>query len=341
MTMPRGNRYYAGPVSDHFDGERFFNPGGRGPSSFGRFLRWQFTTRAEAWPATFPSPIEIAPPRPLVGSDDIRVTYVGHASFLIETGGVNILADPVYSERASPVSFAGPRRVNPPAVPFESLPRIDMVLITHNHYDHMDMRTLHRLLQRDRPRFVTPLGNDTILRSELGDIDVKALDWDQSVSQPRRGHDTPLVVTAVPTQHWSARGTRDRMHALWASFVVNNGSRKIYMVGDTGFGDGRTFRHVRNHHPGIDLALLPIGAYEPRWMMAGSHMSPAEAVAAFRLSGASRALGHHWGTFQLTNEAIDAPPKALAAALAQHGIATEDFVAARPGHQTYAGHGQG
>jgi L-ascorbate metabolism protein UlaG (beta-lactamase superfamily) len=321
----RTNAYYQGPVSDHFDGVRFFNPAGHEPKGLGAFLRWHFLEPAEAWPATWPSEHRDRPPARVEGKR-LRIAFVGHATFLLQTGGLNILLDPVWSERASPVGFAGPRRVNAPGVAFDDLPRIDVVLVSHNHYDHLDVATLGRLWQRDRPRIVTPLGNDTIIAAATPGIAAEPYDWGGVVQLAPE-----VTVHVEPSHHWSARGTSDRRHALWASFVVTNGQRKVYAVADTGFGDGRTFRHVAARHPGLDVALLPIGAYEPRWFMKGQHVDPEEAVRAFMLSGAARALGHHWGTFRLTNEAIDAPPQALATALFRHGIAAERFRAMRPG----------
>jgi L-ascorbate metabolism protein UlaG (beta-lactamase superfamily) len=326
LTPARSNLYYSGPVSDHFDGYRFFNPGGPGPKGYRQLARWAFGTRAEAWPAAFESPFTDRPPG-RVTAGRLRITHIGHASFLLQTFELNVLIDPVFAERASPISFVGPQRVNPPGIVFESLPRIDVVLVTHNHYDHMDTAFLGKLWRRDRPRFVTPLGNDTILRAEVSEgIDVRAVDWGDSVEI---GHH--VRAHAVPTQHWSARGTRDRQHALWASFVVETPAHVAYCIGDTGFGDGRTFRYVAERHPKIDVALLPIGAYQPRWFMRDQHINPEEAVKAFGIVRAARAIGHHWGTFRLTNEGIDHPREALAAALIRHGVDSTLFVAARPG----------
>lgn len=320
------NRYYAGPVSDHFDGVHFFNPGGTAPKGLRELLKWQFATPSARWPKTFASPHAFDRPPAGVDGEDVRVSFIGHASFLIQGAGHTILIDPVYSERTSPVQFAGPKRVNAPGVSFDMLPKVDAVIVTHNHYDHMDMPTLARLWRRDRPRFVTPLGNDTLLRRGIGDISVTALDWHDGLE-----FDRGLRIDAVPTQHWSARGLGDRMQALWASFVLTIGAKTIYAVGDSGLGDGSIFRATRARYPGIDLALLPIGAYEPRWLMHDQHMNPADAVEALELCGARQALGHHWGTFQLTNEAIDAPREALADALAGRGVAPGRFVAAMPG----------
>ena len=323
------NKYYAGPRSDHFDGALFFNPTGTVPRGLRDFLKWQFVEPSAKWPKSFPSLHVIRQLPPLTG-DTVRVTFIGHASFLVEGGGKAILIDPVWSERASPFHFAGPRRCNAPGVPFDALPKIDAVLVTHNHYDHMDVPTLKRLWQRDRPLFVTPLGNDALLRQGIGAIDVTALDWNTGTMLGEGGGNA-IFIDAVPTQHWSARGTGDRMHALWASFVLRVGSRVIYAVGDSGLGDGWIFRDVGRRYPGIDLALLPIGAYEPRWFMRNQHMNPDDAVQAFEMCGARRALGHHWGTFQLTNEAIEAPRAALEVALAARGIAAGRFVAGQPG----------
>ena len=331
------NAYYSGPVSDHFDGRIFFNGGHDGPKSFAELLRWNLLESSEPWPDAFPSP---HPPldAPALAHDAssngaVRMTYVGHASFLIQTQGKSILVDPVWSERASPVQWAGPRRKNPPAIALDALPKIDAIVVTHNHYDHMDIATLDHLAERFAPRIVTPLGNDTILRTQMrrdlaGRLDIRAVDWGDTTDLGQ------LRLHTVPTLHWSARGMRDRRHALWASFVLETPSKRIYHVGDTGFGDGAIFKDIRSRFGEVDAALLPIGAYEPRWFMKAQHMNPADAVAAFELLGAKRALGHHWGTFKLTNEGIDTPARDLGSALSERGIDPTRFVALRPGAVT-------
>jgi L-ascorbate metabolism protein UlaG (beta-lactamase superfamily) len=322
--MP-ANRYYTGPKSDHFDGTDFFNPSGTKPKGPRDLLKWQFTTPKSKWPKTFPSPHSDTPPERVEG-DQIRISFIGHASYLIQAHGKAILIDPVYANRVGPFDVLGPKRINPPGIAFAALPKIDAVIVTHNHYDHMDMRVLAQLAKRDRPAIITPLGNDAIMQPHLAGVTMQALDWYQSVSLAEG-----IEVHAVPTQHWSARGARDRMHALWASFVFKVTSKTIYAVGDSGLGDGRIFREVGQRFPNIDMALLPIGAYEPRWFMRDQHMNPDDAVQAFEFCGTKRALGHHWGTFQLTNEAIDAPRLELAAALAARNIPSERFVAVQPG----------
>jgi len=320
-----GSFYYRGPPSDHFDGRRFFNPGGERSRSFVDFLHWQLTKNAVPWPEAYPSPFHDKPPA-RVGKRDLRISFVGHATFLIQIAGQNTLTDPIWSERASPVPFAGPRRHNLPGIPFENLPQIDAVLISHNHYDHLDLPTLARLWERDRPRIVVPLGNDTIIRAQHPEIAVTALDWGDRITLA-----PGLQVLVEPAHHWSARATNDRNHALWASFVVRGGGRSIYFAGDTGFGDGRHFHAIAARHPGLDVALLPIGAYEPRWFMAPNHMNPEDAVRAFRILKAKSALGYHWGTFRLSDEGIEEPPQDLATALQAQGISVRRFAAVRPG----------
>lgn len=325
--MPRkANSYYSGPVSDHFDGERFFNPGGRSPKGLWQVARLYTGETWATWPPVAPSPVgPDRPPEQVVGKR-ARLTLIGHASWLIQAGGRNLLIDPVWADRASPFSFAGPRRANAPGIAFDDLPPIHAVIVTHNHYDHMDVMTLGRVWQRHRPMIVTPLGNDTILRGEIAGIEARAVDWGDATDLGGG-----IIAHAEPTQHWSARGARDRSHALWASFVIETPAGKIYAVGDSGFADGGTFRRVALRHPKLRAALLPIGAYEPRWFMEGQHMNPADAVAAFQLCGAEIALGHHWGTFQLTTEAYDQPPRDLSRALANAGIDDDRFRPMRPG----------
>jgi L-ascorbate metabolism protein UlaG (beta-lactamase superfamily) len=323
-----GSFYYSGPPSDHFDGERFFNPGADAePRGLGEVLRWQLTEEREPWPDEYPSPFAGTRPR-RTSPDDLRVTLVGHATFLIQIGGLAILTDPVWSERASPFAFVGPRRYNPPGLAFDDLPRIDAVLISHNHYDHLDLSTLERLWQRDRPRIVAPLGNDTIIRTVHPSIAVTALDWGDTVIL---GTGRGVTVSAEPVHHWSARALSDRNHALWAGYVLSSGGRRVFFSGDTGFDEGRPFRRVAARHPRLDLALLPIGAYEPRWFMRAQHMNPDDAVQALGLLGARQALGYHWGTFRLTNEGVDRPARDLAAALTARGVEPRRFLAMRPG----------
>ena len=326
LSSGRANAYYSGPMSDHFDGVHFFNPNGVRPRGPGAFLKWQLGDRGEPWPRSYPSRFPVDRPPARFAGAGARITHVGHASFLVQAQGCNLLLDPVWAERASPLSFIGPKRVNPPGVAFDDLPPIDAVLVTHNHYDHMDTDTIGKLWQRFRPRIITPLGNDAILKRSVAGLVATAVDWDDTVDLG-----TGITVHVEPTLHWSARGTGDRMHALWASFVVQVGSLKIYFVGDSGFGDGATFARVGGRHPGLGLALLPIGAYEPRWFMRNNHMNPQESVEALRLCGAAQAFGHHWGTFRLTNEGVDRPAEDLTAALAGRGIEPARFPALRPG----------
>ncbi len=325
LTRTATARYYDGPVSDHFDGVRFFDANGAQPRSLIDLLRWRMSRTKSNWPRWSPSPFTDRPP-PRVEGRSWRISFVGHATLLIQTAGLNALIDPVWSERVSPLSFVGPKRVNDPGIAFEALPPIDAVMVSHSHYDHLDLATLSRLAAAHRPRVITPLGNDTIIRHHDPAIAAEAHDWGARVPLPGGS-----AVTLVPVQHWSARGLTDRNKALWAGFVIEAPAGRIFHVADSGYGDGRHFRSARDHHGPFRLAILPIGAYEPRWFMRDQHLDPAEAVQAFRDSGAELGLAHHHGTFPLSDEPIDAPTLALAEALAAGGIAPERFRALRPG----------
>ena len=282
----------------HFDGRRFVNPTGSAGQSFSAVPRMLLEPRTR-WPARVDDPSRRPPD--LDGAAAV-VTFIGHSTFLIQTTAGNILTDPMYSQRAGPLNLLGPRRVRQPAVPFDSLPLISTVLLSHNHYDHCDLRTLRMLAKRFQPTVVTPVGNGALARS-TGIHQVEELDWWQEAKTSA----FPIVLT--PAQHFSARTPFDRNRALWGGFMLQAGGRRIYFAGDTAYAG--FFRDVGARLGPIDLALLPIGAYEPRWFMRSIHMNPAEAVQAHVDLEASESVAMHFGTFQMTTEGIDEPVRAL------------------------------
>lgn len=318
--------YYRGPVSDHFDGERFFNPGDppRGANrgfSFFRFLRFAFGMDRTPWPKSVSVERTVPPSR--VEGQDMRVTWIGHATVLVQTQGLNILTDPVWSTRASPFGFMGPKRVTEPGVAFDDLPKIDLVLLSHNHYDHLDLATLERLWKRDRPLIVTPLGNDTILRSRR--IESVTRDWGGRVPV-RPGID----VIVERAHHWGSRWGADRNRALWGGLTVTLPGGNLFFAGDTGWGDGSWTLGIAANGP-HRFALIPIGAYLPRELMRASHVGPDEAVAIFRAIDPRHALGIHWGTFQLSEEGYATPAEMLAEEATAAGIEPGRFRTIAPG----------
>lgn len=228
-------------------------------------------------------------------------TWIGHASFLVQLGGLNILTDPVLSKRTSPVQWAGPRRLAPLGLQFDELPKIDVVLISHNHYDHLDASTVCKLAQRDAPLFVVPLGlREWFERRRIAHV--TELDWWQSTEA--RG----LVVHAVPAQHFSGRAARDRNRSLWCGFVFERAGQRHFFAGDTGYGPD--FADIGRRFAPIDVAMIPIGAYDPRGFMQPVHVNPEEAVRIHQDVGSRLSLAMHWGTFRLTLEPLDDPPSA-------------------------------
>lgn len=257
-------------------------------------MEWQLAGKRARWPdrvanATYPAP---ADPPPGFAS----ITFIGHASFMLRIEGLTILTDPVFSERCSPVSWLGPRRVRSPGLALDDLPKIDLVLLSHNHYDHMDLPSLRRIHKRFAPPIVTTLGNARTLRG-LGPV--QELDWWQETQLGSLG------ITATPSRHFARRGFRDQNRSLWAGFMLRSTTGSLLFGGD--FGAGSHWSEIQQRLGAPGVALLPIGAYEPRWMMAPIHMNPQEAAQAHLDLGASRSVGMHFGTFQLTDEAIDAP----------------------------------
>jgi len=293
---------HRGPTSGYFDGDRFRNQ--RPMPEQGSFLKWQWTRRPGPW-----APVDAAPgpaPPRRVDAGRMRVTYVNHATVLVQLDGVNVLTDPIWSDRCSPVSWAGPHRVRPPGIRFEDLPPIDVVLVSHNHYDHLDLATLARLADRYKPRIFLGLGNSALLEREriAGGQD---LDWGASAQAG------PLRVSAVPVQHFSGRGLCDRNRTLWTGFVVEGPSGRWYFPGDTGFGPH--FAEAASRFGGFRLALLPIGAFQPRWFMSSVHTSPDEAVRAHAALRASTSVAIHFGTFRLGDDGQDEAPRRLAEVL--------------------------
>jgi L-ascorbate metabolism protein UlaG (beta-lactamase superfamily) len=303
-------------VSDHFDGRRFHNPGRAGRRNLWHVLGWMLTRRKQPWPKWVDDPPHPTPP-PRLAPHEIALTFVGHSTFLLQFGPVNVLTDPIWSERASPVQWAGPRRVRRPGVSFEQLPPIDVVLVSHTHYDHLDLPTLRRLNERDAPLVVTGLGTFRFL-NRRGFAKVEELDWWQTYR-----FNESLRFTMTPAQHFSRRGLFDLNATLWGGFWIEYESRKLFFAADTAYNGH--FKGIRDRLGPPDVALLPIGAYEPRWFMSASHMNPEEAVQAHLDLGAARSVAMHFGTFQLTDEPIDEPVRELRASLARHGISEETF----------------
>jgi L-ascorbate metabolism protein UlaG (beta-lactamase superfamily) len=328
--------YYQGPASGHYDGARFFNPGPPAQAAAkGNPMRYLSRVvgagdeRAD-WPTQVPVKPTV-PPRRVTG-DDMLVTWIGHATVLVQVAGVNILTDPVWSVTVSPLPPIGPERVRSPGVRFEDLPKIDLVLISHNHYDHMDLPTLKRLSTRHKPMIVTGLGNDAILRQ--AGIGASAHDWGGSEAVfsncSTKESCGSWQVEVVRNHHWSSRWGTDRNRALWSAFIVRTDAGAIFFAGDTGWGDGSWVDEAAAKGP-YRLALIPIGAYEPRDVMKGNHINPDEAVAMFEKLQPAAALGIHWGTFQLTFEGINDPPKRLAELRKARGIRAERFRATEVG----------
>lgn len=335
-------------ASDHFDGSRYFNPGvpeppppptgGEQQRSRYRWLwRWVFGGTWPAWPEAkvfSPGP----PPPDLVPRGALRVTPVGHATFLIQMDRVNILIDPIWSERCSPVSWAGPRRYKEPGIRFEDLPPIDVVLLSHNHYDHLDLPTLERLAEKGTPRAIAPLGNRELIR-DAGIPSVDELDWWESVPLSPE-----VTVTLVPAQHFSARTPWDRNRTLWGGFVLSGPSGNVFHAGDTGYGPH--FREIARRFSPIQVALLPISPFRPRQSQDSPasnyttvHMGPAEAVQAHLDLGAQMSLAAHFQVFQLGTDGFDEAVNELALALKERDLPSETFIAPIPGRAVEVGSG--
>jgi L-ascorbate metabolism protein UlaG (beta-lactamase superfamily) len=320
------------PVSDHCDGRRFFNPH-KSARPLKDVITWMRTRQRTPWPKHVP--LRPYPPPPAcVAPGEVAVTFVGHSTFLIRTASIVIITDPVFTPHAGPFGVTGPPRVRPPAIAPAQVPPVDLVLVSHNHYDHLQPSSL-RLFQ-NTASYVAPLGVGGLLpanrlRQGYGESaqglqgkaasalsrTISELDWWETTTVG------PAEITAVPAQHFSARTPWDRDKTLWCGFVVRVDGVTIYFAGDSGYSP--QFAEIGARCPGIDVALIPIGAYEPRWFMSPVHMNPEEAVRAHLDVKARASIAMHFGTFQLTDEAIDEPLRALDRARAEHGVSAEAF----------------
>ena len=326
---------YFNPAKPHHTAEGFQNNyNAKVTKTLDDFARWQFDRARDGLPKppetlTATAAPDLAFIQANAKAQGMRpaMTWVGHATMLVQASGLNVLTDPVFSERASPVQFAGPKRAQPPGLALAQLPPIDVVLISHNHYDHLDKNTVLELSRQSQGAtlFVVPLGVKSWFL-DVGISNVKELDWWESV-----------VVNGVefhftPVQHWSARGLGDRSQTLWGGWAVFGTDMHWYFSGDTGYSQDfvdtqKRFasRQTPAQGGGFDIALLAVGAYEPRWFMKEQHINPAEAVQIHQDLKAKRSVGVHWGTFALTDEPLDQPPKDLAAARTAANITEDDF----------------
>jgi len=313
---------YRGEGSNHFDGKRFINAANVRAKDGWDLIKWMTNRKQGPWQVRMDIPYG---PKPAPIVEVVTITYVNHSTFLIQCMDLTILTDPIWSDRTSPVQWAGPKRTRPPGIKFEDLPNIDLVLISHNHYDHLDKATVVRIIKAHNPQFIVPLGVGQFM-SDLGAEKVKEVDWWQEVGF---NDSAKVKVTALPAQHFSGRGIFDRDRTLWAGYGIDTEQGTIYFAGDTGYGD--IFKEIGRRLPNISVALLPIGAYVPGWFMSPIHISPQEAVQVHIDLGADISIGMHQNTFPLADDGMTQPVEDLQKALRAASLTDRDFMILQEG----------
>lgn len=301
--------------NDHFDGKRFHNVFEKRDHLFKDIFKVLTTSNRKKWPK-----IEANSHWPrlhlVLNQGQAAVTFVNHATLLIQLPGLNILTDPVWSKRVSPLRFAGPKRARQPGIAFDELPKINPVLISHNHYDHLDLATVKKLAERDHPRILISKGDLDILERHQID-NAREMDWWE------KENFASLEINFAPTQHFSSRGLLDRNRSLWGSFMIRHQGKNLYFGGDSAYS--AHYRQIRERLGPTDLAFLPIGAYEPYWFMGLVHMKPEESVQAHLDLQSKQSVAIHFGTFQLTEEGIDEPVARLNQRLNEVGLSADRF----------------
>ncbi len=306
---------YTGPVSAHFNGKRFKNPSGRDANSFKDVGKYIKDRKPDAWSYNKEAYVR-QEELPNAKAEEIQYLFVNHSTFLIQHQGHNILTDPIWSKRCSPFQFAGPKRFRPPGLEFSYLPSIDLVLISHNHYDHLDKNTIKALNKNHNPTYLVPLGVDKIMK-KWGCENVISLDWWQNKKVDN------LEITAIPANHFSSRGTFDRNTTLWCGYVIKSDNKTIYYVGDTGYGPN--FGLVKEKFPPIDLSFIPIGAFRPEWFMGPIHVTPEEGIKIHLDVASKKSVAMHFGTFPLADDNSQRAISRLRSELDRLAISESEF----------------
>lgn len=304
---------YKGPESDHFKNGKFFTPNGTPAKGPADVFKWLLKRDQGPWTKNYETYVG---PKPADQSESLKITYVNHSTFLIQWNLLNILTDPVWSERVSPFSFAGPQRMRPPGLNFEELPNIDIVLLSHNHYDHLDIATVLKIEKNWSPLFIVPLGVKAYLVKK-GIQNVVELDWWQETQ-------TGLKITSTPAQHFTGRGMFDRDKTLWCGFMLEHDGKKLYFAGDSGYNV--FFKEIGKKFGPIDVSLIPIGAYAPEWFMSPIHVNPKQAVQIHLDVKSRKSIAMHFGTFPLADEGQGTAEKELILELQKQNLPQQDFM---------------